>query len=159
MCERCREDYRERNDRMDRVVSYADIYPSIQFYGNDSNLHLGVELELEWLGSNTAKEDFQPIVDVFNNRAVLKTDGTVVDGIEIAAHPATLEYHRKGFDWQEIMETLRNSNFEAASSCGLHIHASRKGITDDGLQRLVTFVYSKTNYNLIKHLARRESRW
>jgi hypothetical protein len=135
----------------------------IRFLG-EGDLHLGVELEVEYSGDfRSGGREFKNVAEVFNGkekRAVLKDDGSLDNGFEAAVFPATLNYHKNEFNWPEVLDTLNSNDFKAEGSCGLHIHASRKGITDEGLQKLVTFVYSPTNYNLMKHLARRvSSQW
>lgn len=55
-------------------------------------------------------------------------DGSLVNGFEIATHPATLASHMKAFNYKEGFDYLvsKGYNSHTAGTCGLHIHLSRR---------------------------------
>lgn len=89
------------------------------------DLYLGIELEVdEGYSRHDASDD---IHDLDARRVYMKEDGSLSDsGFEIVSHPCTLAYHKEDMEWGKIMEICRDYDYcERASSCGLHIHASR----------------------------------
>jgi hypothetical protein len=55
-------------------------------------------------------------------------DGSLINGFEIATHPATLESHLKAFDYETAFKYLKSKGYTSHDSgtCGLHVHIGRR---------------------------------
>lgn len=139
-----RYDYRPRPRFLDTPVSRTD------------KLYLGVELEV--LGN---EEVLSSNVETWGERGAgilyLKHDGSLDCGGEIVSHPATLDYHKSEFPWEEILRRLRRDGFKShiGGQCGLHVHVSKNLLSLSDQAKLPIFVYSHTN--AFAEIARRSS--
>jgi hypothetical protein len=94
--------------------------------GEKTNLHLGIELEVEFNNKNpesVAEELFSEIDDE-ENLFYLKRDGSLDNGFEIVTHPCSLDFHRKQFPWKKILQVLDKHEARCNENTGLHIHNS-----------------------------------
>lgn len=73
-----------------------------------------------------------------------KHDGSLSrSGIECVSHPATLEFHKKHKVWERLTKALRlydYRSFDAANSCGFHVHVNKSFFpvsSENCLQRFV----------------------
>ncbi len=115
--------------------------PSPVFHGK-GKLFLGVELEVENRG-NKYLEDITEHLDGLNDEEFyLKHDGSLDNGFEIVTHPCTLEYHQTKFPWSDITKYLVSKGFRShdTSTCGLHVHATRKFLSNTEQIKLGIFV-------------------
>lgn len=159
-CQHC-EDEREPEDddycEESNLINSYGYKPTPEFHraeNDTSNLYLGVELEYNFDSQSDCNDAVQEIEDDGNERSLFyyKHDSSLTNGCEFVSHPATLAY------WKEY--GIKNNIFKylgSADVCdhtGLHIHISRKRMTDPHKIRINAFVYK--NPDLLKFLARRD---
>lgn len=122
----------QRNDR--RVILDYSYKPPVLFYGTDSPLYLGVELEVDAGGeSQDRARALMAIANAGNvERAFCKHDGSLSRGFEIVSHAMTLRYHETEMPWKVILEKAKDMGYlsHCAGSCGLHIHVSKSALGD-----------------------------
>ena len=124
-------------------------------------LYMGVELELSHDDNddrNNNLADCHAILNPhFEEEAIYtKQDSSLEHGFEIVSHPRTLaSWH----DFQPIMERYldRAANYTTGDRDGIHIHLSKKGMTDSHKVRFGAFVAEYQNE--IVTIARRRSSW
>ena len=96
----------------------------------ESTLFLGLELEHEF-GDFTPSKCVSSLSNLFGHSAIYKHDGSVSDGAEIVTQPFTLS----AFPFEELkkhLELLKENGakaYDARSSCGIHVHVSRRPFT------------------------------
>ncbi len=121
----CRECF---NRKRNRPIKHYNYKPEPIFYGADSDLYLGVELEIDRGGED--KENAQQILDVANRdseRIYCKHDGSLSEGFEIVSHPMTVAYHKEKMNWKEVFDEAMSMDYlsHCTETCGLHIHVNR----------------------------------
>jgi len=107
------------------IIHEYNFKPEPVFYGNKDNPYLGIELEVEC--PNCAQLVAE---EIRNDFLYCKHDGSLNYGFEIVSHPGTLKFHQN-YHWKDILETLmeRGCKSHDTSTCGLHIHISRKDLS------------------------------
>ena len=87
----------------------------------DSVLTFGVELEVD--GGCDAENLASDLAEV-EQPVYFKHDGSLLDGVEIVSHPASLAYHQYELRWAELTRICKAHGFKShdAGTCGLHIH-------------------------------------
>ena len=142
----CRECYYKR--RRVAIKSY-NYKPDPIFYGSDSDLYLGVELEIDHGGEDN--ENATQILEIANHKdehLYCKHDGSLSEGFEMVSHPMTLAYHKEKMPWAEIFTEVMSMDYlsHCTETCGLHVHVNRDafGETSDEqetcISRIVFFV-------------------
>lgn len=121
-------------DCYDSNENINDYYykPCPIFYGDNSNLYMGVELEIDGAGENSNNAGKLLGIDG-NDRIYCKHDGSLDNGFEIVSHPCTLNYHRYSMEWENICKKAVSMGYTShdAKTCGLHIHISKKALGDN----------------------------
>jgi hypothetical protein len=145
-CSECAQ--RERD-----VLEHAADAPSTKF-GNGKQF-FGVELEVEG-GQAKAREALNSLGRDF---AICKEDGSLYDGFEIVTAPATLDVQRER--WARFFNgAQRGLRSFKTETCGLHVHCSRKPLTDLTVAKTVCFVNAAHNRRFMSVIAGRTSeRW
>ena len=124
-------------------------------------LAMGIEQEVEYVGSNGLKDGAEHVLKTINKYGevvYLKEDGSISWGFEIVSHPGTLEYFMNHFNWSGI-EDLSRMDYESWNkrSCGLHVHMSRSAFKDEKhLFKFLVFIY-KNPVELIQFAGRKSS--
>lgn len=133
------------------IIHDYNYKPNWKFFGKNTNLYYGVELEIEC--QNIDKALMQ--VELSRNDRIVKRDGSLRNGFEIVSGPCDLAYHEHIFDWKGLCKRLKRHNCRSSktNTCGLHIHFSRIFSTLEEV-KIATFIYCNIN-NLIK-ICRRE---
>ena len=121
--------------------------------------YYGIEMEVENLGDAYCTND--AIYDIkkhSNNEELfyIKADGSLNNGFEIVTHPCTLAYHKTRFPWAQIKDTLDSWSCSAESTCGLHIHVSKRIYSELDLIKLALFIFNVGNQHYINLIARRK---
>lgn len=103
--------------------------PDPIFFGTDSSLFLGVELEID--GGGEYNDNAEQILSVANSteeRLYCKHDGSLCDGFELVSHPMTLEYHRDKMNWKSVFDEAISLDYlsHCTDTCGLHVHVNRE---------------------------------
>lgn len=126
--------YQRRNQR-----SIHDYYykPEPLFRGEGPR-YFGVELEIDEAGEDCDNAD--DILDIANwqlENVYCKHDGSLDDGFEIVTHPMSLAYHQNEMPWLKVLGKAQQLGYRShqASTCGLHVHVSRKAFGDTEAQQ------------------------
>jgi hypothetical protein len=90
------------------------------------------------------------------NFAIMKSDGSLSNGIEIVSCRADLENHQKMWD-DFFRHKPRNIRSYDTRTCGMHIHVSREPLTQLQMGKMLVFVNEPNNKQLMVKVARRDS--
>lgn len=117
--------------------------PPVKFFGTPYlGTFLGVELELDVIGCDdddtcpVKLEACQDTEDILGDFVYFKHDGSI-EGVEIVSHPASLLVHRRR--WKQFFDNAPDS-FKVTRYDGLHVHATRDGMTKHQLWEIHSFV-------------------
>jgi hypothetical protein len=115
----------------------------------------GVELEL---GTYDNVEYAAEIVDALvDGDAILKHDSSIrddegFDGFEIVTRP--MKFQNLTDFWARVIPQLP-ADLRAKSTCGLHVHVSKRSLTTLTIGKLVVFLNDERNEEFIKRIAGR----
>lgn len=130
---------------------YRNVITSLSYSG-DNTMYLGIELEYECRGNR--EDALVPILRHLHDHAIIKSDGSLQNGVEIVTCPATYEEQVKALAPFFAKFPDRIYPFE---TCGVHIHISR-GCLNAGTQgRLLAFMNNPNNKDKLIDLAGRYS--
>ena len=167
-CERC---YNENDDcrpsymgNGEHIQSYSYV-PELNFITLNSNsepdYYLGVELEVEKGGysEDNAYEILSDVNSLNNELLHICYDGSLNEGFEMVTQPMSLEYHLKSDFWTKIRKSCLELGYRSHNTedCGMHVHMSRNGITDD-MEADLTFFFEKF-WNIIWKFSRRRGNY
>ena len=142
----CRECYYKRKRIPIKSYNYK---PTPLFYGGDSDLYLGIELEIDHGGEDN--ENATRLLEIANHKSehmYCKHDGSISSGFEMVSHPMTLSYHKEKMPWNEIFSEAISLDYRShnTDTCGLHIHVNRDAFGESEeeqeacISRIVFFV-------------------
>jgi len=123
------------------------------------NRFLGVELEVE-----CGSRDPGAIADAihqsvnggeFGRSLFFEHDGSLTNGFEMISQPMSLPALREAFGFLRSSELLSGVRSHRTTTCGLHVHVGRSGLSNVTIARAVTFVNDPQNDAFITALARR----
>lgn len=152
-CRRCEQ-------RGSRHIAPYGTMPPLHFLakeGDDpsqrSTLYLGIELETDRYPDSKSRSEAGDILgkrDPNHELYWLTSDSTLNNGFEIISQPATLEYHKSEFPWEEITSVIvaHEGHSSSTDTCGLHIHFNKAFFGGD--EDAVDLVTMKLLY-LIEH--------
>lgn len=117
----------------DRAIQ-SYLYKPEPIFNGDSNLYMGVELEVD--GGGYDECNAQKILDI-EPLVYCKYDGSLNDGFEIVSHPCDLDYHINTMKWREILQKCVDMGYTShnAQTCGLHIHISKNALGNTSIQQ------------------------
>lgn len=125
------------------------------------NRYMGVELEVEGHTRNpeeAARAIHQSVNGgVFGRHVFFERDGSLSSGFEMITHPQSLPAHRELFTFLRDPALVRGLRSHRTTTCGLHVHVSRSGLSNLTIARAVTFVNDPGNDAFITAIARRYS--
>ena len=144
--------------------------PDPIFYGSDSNIFYGIELEIDKGGEDN--ENAQTLLDYINqdsNYVYAKHDGSLSNGFELVSYPMTLKHHLNKVDWEGLFKKAISMGYRShqTETCGYHIHVGRSAFgktyeeQEEVIARIVFFV-EKHWCELLKFSRRTEyamNRW
>ena len=147
-CESCYEDV--VNETARGTVHGYDYRPRPKMHAaphEKEPLYFGLELETSIEGNYNKARD-KVLANFSENESLfyLKSDCTIPGyGFELVTHPCTLKYHQKEFPWEKILELLihHKGSSHNNSSCGLHIHISKKDMSITDKIKLGMFVHTQ----------------
>ena len=152
------------NYRSDRVIgnyhsSKRRCYPIPSDWSRRNNRYLGVELEVE-VNKGDREDAAIAINDAVNDgnvghRLSFENDGSLSNGFEMVSQPMGLDMHTEVWKWLKSPDLTRPLLSHKTSTCGLHVHVSKKGLTKLQIAKIVTFVNAPSNQDLIEAIARR----
>ena len=120
---------------------------------------LGVELEVEGhsVDPATAARAIHEHVNggEFGRHVFFERDGSLSNGFELISQPMSVPALRETFQFLREPSLVRGLRSHRTSTCGLHVHVSRPGLSNLTIARAVTFVNDSGNDAFIQALARR----
>jgi len=146
-----------------RIHSYdyePDFYLQHLADESDSDLHLGVEIEVDKGGesSNSAKI----ITAIMGENVYAMHDGSLSDGFEIATMPASLNYHMNYINYEEAFKVASALGYRAhdTRTCGLHVHINRRFFgssrSTQGIKAAFMTLILERNWSEIVKFSRRD---
>lgn len=139
-------------------------------------LYMGVELELEYIQQSKFSSTFllESIYETLPGFAIVTTDSSLSNGIEIVSTGATLEFHKGYYSlspskdgrrpirtwvpgvWEEFFKKVAK-HFSAfgTNRCGVHIHVGREWISPMTLAKALKFFTKKGNQPFLKQISGR----
>lgn len=126
-----------------KIIKEYAYKPKPIFFGKGP-LYLGVELEIAFNGSDMVLDKIDALIEKIAFISInkkepfyLKQDSTLgAQGFEIVCHPMDPIFHFQKFEsgWGKVLDMLQESGLtEACDSkhtCGMHIHASKKALSN-----------------------------
>ncbi len=118
--------------------------------------YFGVELEVEVQSSEDRDSVAEDVASDIGDFGILKSDGSLDNGFEIVTRPASMDEQRKR--WAPFFQSDRSAmrSFKT-STCGLHVHCSRKPLTDLTVAKVVCFTNAEHNRRFLEVIAGRAS--
>lgn len=168
-CDNCDEYTADDNDgcvRCDGGVVHEYSYkPNPVFHGgNDNNLYMGFELEMELNNTTRFREAVDGVSELESNDVCyLKRDSSINgQGFELVTHPHTLTAYEQATDLWNYIEKLR-TEYHARSwdtdTCGLHVHVSRSAFKSGAhTHRWLSLIYRNPK-EMMKLAGRKNSRF
>lgn len=141
------------------VMDYHDFdsssYKRRKCCGEKNPITFGVELECD--DGRFSIDDFE---DYINDgyKIHFERDGSLSHkGVECISQPCSLKYHQEKFEWEKILNILKNQGFKShnTETCGLHIHIGRKQLTSSQIIKMDVFVNHGREF--FAKIARRET--
>jgi len=173
-CSYCVEDARGECDSAETLGDYHSTHGSFRTIASPwtkahSNRFFGVEVEAE-AGENDRQEIAERIL-YFANKCdwegrpntnggpmlFCETDGSLDYGIEMISNPMGLDSHAALWRALADKKVLKGLRSHDTSTCGLHIHVSRAGLSSFTLAKAVCFVNDTKNRDVVLAVARRWS--
>ena len=115
----------------------------------------GIELEIDSAGeSNVTSKD---VIQLLDEEVYTMHDGSLNNGFEIVTHPHT-EDALYNMNWADTFKWLLKKGYRShdVSTCGLHMHISRKLFKDNEAICKMMYFYEKFRNHIVK-LSRRTS--
>ena len=114
-----------------------------------NTVYLGCELEYETNNRNRAQIG---VGKLMHGHALMKTDGSIRNGFEIVTCPATLDIHLDIF--KKFYDNIP-PDLKIANNVGMHVHISRKPLSQLTIGKLIEFLNRLDNKEFIHHIAGR----
>ena len=111
-------------------------------------LFLGIELELEGATEETIKNTSK----LLENHAILKRDGSLINGLEICTAPSTMDVHKEEF--KQFFENIP-AGLTATNTCGMHIHVDKANLSSFQMGKMVRFINNEDNAEFLTRIAGR----
>lgn len=100
-------------------------------------LYCGVELEVEVVDGVDRAKMVTELHQLVGRFAIMKTDGSLNYGIEIVSMPLGHELAKEA--WGKFLERRQERRLQIrswnTSTCGMHIHMSRRGLTEFAIEK------------------------
>ena len=124
--------------------------------------YMGAELEVECYTVNRDEAAYRihEIVNPSGNygeRMFFENDGSLNDGFEMITQPMSLPAMTETFRFLENPDAIAGLRSHMTRTCGLHVHVSKRGLTNLQINKIVAFVNDPRHEWLIRAVARRYS--
>ena len=153
-CEHC-----YSNNNSDDVIKAHNYRADIEFYGNNNDRVMGVELEID--GGGSCSTNAQDIIDIAGDHRIhAMHDGSLRDGFELVSQPMTLDYHENEMPWEEILHESKTLGYKShnAGTCGIHVHMNRGAFSNEDSSIMKILFFIERNWsNIVKFSRRTES--
>lgn len=117
-------------------------------------LYFGVELETEVSYGVDYAGVARKVIELAGDFCILKSDGSLQNGIEIVSCPCSFEVHKT--IWERLFRQRPTGLTSWVSGrAGIHIHISKAALSKLQLGRMLVFVNAPANDNLITTVAGR----
>lgn len=149
------------------TIHNYDFKPRPRMFGRaHDGVRFGVEIEVGVRRHHDTYDKAKEVAKLIGvDFAYLKYDGSIREdasldgGFEIATHPADLATHRERFG-RLLAARIPGLVSWNTSSCGMHVHATRNGMSDWAIGKLAVFINNPKHKDFIHHVAgRMSSRW
>lgn len=154
--------YHQEYRRRDRIIfNYHSSKTETVFQHDDwTRKHkrfFGVELEVESVDGDRVEnaKAIHERVNTPSRKLFFESDGSLTYGFEMITQPMSLPAHRELFKFLEDKSLTKNLKSHNTTTCGLHVHVSRAGMTDLQIGKIVSFVNDPKNEWFIRGIARR----
>ncbi len=159
-CDRCGTDYwlDDGCDCSVSIHSYSYKPDPIFFRSQKEKAKFFIGLELETESRGNSKHDCAEEVDEISELFYLKNDGSLEDGFEVVTHPFSCNWYSQNKEkFNDLLNTLRDHGFRSynTSTCGIHIHITKKYLSGLDLAKLHLFFCQ--NENFITQISQRKS--
>ncbi|OUO44158.1 hypothetical protein B5F88_02185 [Flavonifractor sp. An306] len=117
-----------RTAHQEQPIHNHSYKPEPIFHGKGPRF-FGVELEMDGGGEcSTHASCLLAIANQEKERSYIKHDGSLNDGFELVTHPMSLDIQLHEMPWRQLCRHAVSLGYRShqASTCGLHIHVSRK---------------------------------
>lgn len=114
-----------------------------------STIYLGCELEFETKDKTKAQLG---VGKLLQGHALMKSDGSIRNGFEVVTCPATLDIHLETF--KKFYDNIP-PDLKVESNVGMHVHISRKPLSQLTLGKMSEFLNRLDNKQFIHHIAGR----
>ena len=163
MCIQCRQKLEKY-----QIRSYHNTPELVGYtYDKDTNTNVGgtmtnfkgygIELEIDCAGeSDVTSKD---VMQLLNNEVYTMHDGSIDNGFEIITHPHT-EDALYNMNWADTFKWLLKQGYRShdVSTCGLHMHISRKLFQDASAICKMMYFYEKFRNEVIRISRRAKDR-
>lgn len=144
-------DYHSSKRKLDRIPSSFD--------QRKTSVLMGLELEME-VRSGDREDHAVALLDSVGvhkgyRYACLEHDGSLNNGFEMVTGWTGLDVHAEQL--QRFTQPIRGLKSHDTSTCGLHVHICKKGMTLFHAVKMVLFINDSGNQRLVRTLARRDS--
>jgi hypothetical protein len=144
---------RSCQDSSGNIGNYSDKAEK-NFHGKGPQF-FGVEIEVE-CKNGELEEKAEEVGNLVSNFCIIKDDASLTNGFEIVSSPCSLAKHVEL--WKPFFEKLpRGLTSFNTTTCGLHVHASRRPLSQLTIAKIVCFVNSEANRHFVEKLAQRKS--
>jgi hypothetical protein len=104
----------------------------------------------------TFQQAVQRVQETAGGWAIVKSDGSLDNGMEIVSVPASLAWHTQTVKpWLEGAKSYLSG--WPHNDCGIHVHVGRKQLTELTQGKLLTFMHDEANQPFITHVAGRDT--
>ena len=133
--------------------------PNSAWAGAKYQRFFGVELEIE-AKHGDPRSHAENLNDILNKgdkgfRCFFERDGSLSHGFEIVTQPMGLDMHAEFWKWTQSKVLTKGLLSHNTSTCGLHVHVTKAGLTKMQISKLVAFINHPDNRDLIEAIARR----
>lgn len=119
-------------------------------------LFFGAELEVEAINGHSCRDRADCVMSFCDAWACAKHDGSLNNGFEIVSRP--MEYEMTLRRWLKLLNVgFRNLRSWKTSSCGMHVHVSRRPLTQLQIAKMLVFINSPRAEKLVTAVAGRYS--
>jgi hypothetical protein len=144
-------DYHSSKRRLERIPSSFD--------SRKTPVLMGLELEME-VRSGDREDHAVALLDSVGvhkgyRYACLEHDGSLNNGFEMVTGWTGLDVHREQL--QRFQNPIRGLKSHDTSTCGLHVHICKKGMSLFHAVKMVLFINDSGNQRLVRSIARRDS--
>lgn len=134
--------------------------PQVSDWTKMKKRYLGVELEVEVLTGYDRRDKAMALHrkindEMFGANVFFENDGSLTNGFEIISQPMGMDKHREVWRWLKERDSVRGMRSHNTSTCGLHVHVSKDGLSKLQIAKIVAFVNDPENEDLIRAVARR----